>query len=467
MKKYGTVLRSVCVLMTLVMAVCLLASCGKEKNTGDTKSEVSSEQSGTDVSSSLPEQERAVLSITVNKKEAAYQKSKRSYDPSKQDISLILVVGQSNFTTSVGFSSELQAFNSGKTAVFPERPIQPAKGTVYSFSTKSTVISLNDGYDMYYLSDVTKETSTLGGVTPPFGTEWSKLTGTKTVFIQAAVGAVGVHEWTPDPGSYTCACPSNGQGVLYRNAVTAYKNVYAALSSDYNIVYAGYIWNQGEHDEVYGKDASNTVHDDRSYYNAYKSMHDGFMKELALDFGGISVVRSDKSGNSAQSSRNITIARAAQYRLCNDIDNLYMISTVSETCSTDMMDQGNTIHYSQKVFNTMGTDAADNLYKELGLADSPASFAGITLLAGDGSYMASFDAEGKLTEGIDKVSRGDTMGQITVKLKDSGDISTYSLSFTIDGSDANEYIDDFGKIDWTALSKNEDVNKIEIKCIVK
>lgn len=467
MKKYGFLLHTVCVAMTLVLSVLMLASCGKEKDTAETKSEISSEQSGTEVPSVQPEQERAVLNITIDKKNAVYTKSKRPYNPSKQDISLILVVGQSNFTTSVGFSSELQAFNSGKTTVFPERPIQPQKGTVYSFSKNSSVISLNDGYDMYYLSDVSKETSTLGGVTPSFGTEWNKLTGTKTVFIQAAVGAVGVHEWTPDPGSYTCACPGNGQGVLYRNAVDTYKKVYAALSSDYNIVYAGYIWNQGEHDEVYGKDASNTVHDDRSYYNAYKSMHDGFMKELALDFGGISVVRSDKSGSSAQNSRNITIARAAQYRLCNDIDNLYMISTVSETCSSDMMDQGNTIHYSQNVFNTMGTDAADNLYKELGLANPPASFAGITLIAGDGSYMASFDAEGKLTEGVDKVSRGDTMGQITVKLKDSGDISTYSLSFTIDGSDANEYIDDFGKIDWTALSKNEDVSSIEIKCIVK
>lgn len=467
MKTIGRSIKIIAFLLALAVIICGFSACGSDKAESSSEADASAAGSSDTASTAEPEASGAVLTVTVNKKTAEAKKSSRPYDASKQNISLILVVGQSNFTTSVGFSSELAAFNSGKTTAFPERPTQPAAGTAYSCYTNAPLTALDNGHDMFYLSDASKETSTLGGVTPAFGAEWSSLTGTKTVFIQAAVGAVGVHEWTPDPESYVCSCSGNGHGVLYRNAVSAYKSVYAALSKDYNIVYAGYIWNQGEHDEVYGKDQNNTVHDDQSYYNAYKSMHDGFMKELALDFGGISVVRADKAGRSDTNSRSLTIARAAQYKLCNDIDDLYMISTVSETCSSDMMDQGNTIHYSQNVFNIMGKDAADNLYNALGLSAAPAELTGVTLMAADGTYMTVFDGTGALKEGPQKVSRGDTMGQLTVKIAEMGNISSYSLSFSINGEQRPEYVDGFGKIDWTGLSKTENIKEITLECVIK
>ena len=44
-----------------------------------------------------------------------------------------------------------------------------------------------------------------------------------------------------------------------------YKESYDALSKDYNIMYTGYIWNQGENDEKYGKNQNNTIHDEATY----------------------------------------------------------------------------------------------------------------------------------------------------------------------------------------------------------
>ena len=144
-----------------------------------------------------------------------------------------------------------------------------------------------------------------------------------------------------------------------------------------------------------------------------------------------------------------------------------MISTVSETCSSDMMDQGNTIHYSQNVFNIMGKDAADNLYNALGLSAAPAELAGVTLMAADGTYMTVFDGTGALKEGPQKVSRGDTMGQLTVKIAEMGNISSCSLSFSINGEQRPEYVDGFGKIDWTGLSKTENIKEITLECVIK
>lgn len=52
-----------------------------------------------------------------------------------------------------------------------------------SSSITQSVTELTDNRSIY-------KDYMLSGITPPFGTEWNSLTGTKTVFIQAAQGAV-------------------------------------------------------------------------------------------------------------------------------------------------------------------------------------------------------------------------------------------------------------------------------------
>lgn len=450
-------------------------ACGSDKGSSKPSGVVNSVESvsSNDTESTAAGQKAAdaVLTLKVKKGETTAFKSDRPYDKSKQDISLILVVGQSNFTTSVGFSSEYQHFIDGKTDVAPEAPLSPAKGTVYSSAPKGSITALTDDRDVSRLCDVSNLTRTIGGVCPSFGYQWNVLTGTKVVFVQAAVGAVGVHEWTPDPENYYCECTNNGHGTLYADAVANYKRSYDALSEKYNIVYTGYIWNQGEHDEVFGAPGkTNTVNSDLAYYTAYKSMHDGFMAELNLDFGGISVVRADKAGGTAQGSMSLTIARNAQYKLCNDIDDLYMLSTISETCDHSMMDQSNTIHYAQATFNKMGVDCANNLAAYLKLLSEAPAFSGVELYSNAGIKICEFDASGKAVtdDGTCFVPKGYLSDHLLCKLKTlgTGDILT-SFALTVGDKDMTGCIDEFGAISWDEILAEKPVKTVEIKCVIE
>ena len=468
-------------ILLLVLLCPVFCACGDEDTTSSASdiasktasgngSAISSENAstGSDTAGSSAD---ATLTIKVKKGEITQFKSNRPYDKSKEDISLILVVGQSNFTTNVGYGGELKYFMEGKTTVEPEVPLIPATGTVYSSAGNSAITALTSDRDVATLADAsTRGTSTMGGVSPAFGMQWNAITGTKVVFVQAAVGAVGVHEWTPNPQDYYCICNNNGHNVLYSNAVSNYKKSYEALSKNYNIVYTGYIWNQGEHenDTYASPETGATVCSDEAYYNAYKSMHDGFMEELKLDFGGISVVRHHQNGySSATNSNMLTIARNAQYKLCNDIDNLYMISNISETTSSDIMDQSNTIHYSQMVFNNMGVECADNLACYLGIKDKKASFSGVKVSTKSGVYIAEFDADGKSTTGsaavVNKASMTD---HILAKLSTLG--TGYSISgftLTAGDKDMSASIDEFGAIDLDSLGSG--ISTVEIKCVIE
>ena len=429
-------------------------------NVGDASSEAASEEETAD----------ATLTIKVKKGDIVKHKNNRPYDKSKEDISLILIVGQSNFTTNVGFSSELGGVLDGKIAQYSEEPILPTQGICYSSGYRTAITALTPDRDMSKLCNTSKMTNTLGGISPSFGIKWNELTGTKVVFVQAAVGAVGVHEWTPNPDDYICECNENA--ALYQRTVDIYKQSFDALSKDYNIVYAGYLWNQGEHEEQFGKPGCvSTVSSDASYYAAYKSMHDGFMEELGLDFGGISVVRADKAGGTAQGSMCLTTARNAQYRLCNDIDNLFMVSTISETCAASApldMDKTNTIHYSQTTFNKMGPDCATNLYNCLGLSEKPVEFAGVQVYSSAGIKIAEFDKDGKAM-GETVVAKGYLSDHILTKNTVLG--TNYSIegyTFTAaDGTDLSAFVDEYGLFDWMSIATSKVVKSVKIKCVIE
>ncbi len=463
-------LKRLLAIVTIAVLCVLCCACGGDTDSdGDTASSTPVESQSTDASSKEDSKTSAdaMLTVKVKKGDITQFKSNRPYDENKEDISLILIVGQSNFTTSVGFSSEYGGVMNGKIHSFSEAPVLPKAGTCYSSGYRTAITSLSDDRDMSKLCDTANLTKTLGGVTPSFGIKWHELTGTKVVFVQTAVGAVGVHEWTPNSEDYICECNENAK--LYQGAVNAYKTSYEALSQDYNIVYAGYLWNQGEHEEVFGKaECQSTVNSDESYYAAYKSMHDGFMQELGLDFGGISVVRADKAGKTAQDSMSLTTARNAQYKLCNDIDNLFMVSTMSETCSTDVMDQTNTIHYSQMIFNKMGADCAENLYKCLGLSATPNAFDGIQLYSSAGLKIAEFDKDGK-SVGEAVIPKGKLTQQILVK--NSVLCTNYKITgfefIAADGTDLSVFVDEYGAFDWTSITDAKTVKSVEVKCVIE
>lgn len=407
----------------------------------------------------------AVLRIFVDQKEIKKQESGRPYDENKEDITLILVIGQSNFTTSAGYAWEYSHYYIKQISnVEPVSPIVPAPETAYTFSINSGSFKLNHSSDMSYRSSPERKNLCIGGVTPSFAVKWNELTGTKVVFVQAAVEATGIHEWVADPQNYKCNCDNYGRGVCFSQAATAYKLAYNSLSRDYNIVHAGYIFNQGEHDEA--KRPGATVSSDQAYYDAYKSMHESFIKLLGLDFGGISVVRANGAGDTKEASTSYTKARYAQYKLCNDIDNLYMLSTVSETCSRDMMDQGNTVHYSQKVFNEMGTDMALNLYSRLGLGETNA-YDGIKLYDKNGNFLMHVGADGNDLDGSNVLEKSISTGRVLIRTSALGRNDTISYKIFVDGVDYSQYIDAYGKIDWTSIRRDTGETSLKVLVTVK
>ena len=426
--------------VTAVLALLSLCSCGGGKSKDDAAS----------TDSLFGEEKGMYYNIIVKEEKTEKFVSGRPYDESKEDIALFLVIGQSNFTTMAGYRWEYGHYLQGK-ASEPEMPLRPEKEIAYSVNSDQTLGYLSDRYDMNTLSDGAKGTATLGGVTPAFATAFNELTGLKVVFVQAAVEATGICEWVKNTAELNCPSHTFGQGRCYSTAVAAFKRTYNALEDDYNIVYSGYIFNQGESDESTAEGCP--TDGDQAYYDMYKSMHDSLMSELDLDFGGISVVRANNAGNTAEASNSYTKARAAQYRLCNDIDNLFMISNYSEKCTRRMMDQGNTIHYSQKVFNEMGIDMAENLCKYLGVTENNGC-GGITVDVLDGYTAVKFDRNGEAFEGDALLTPVNTVrGRVQLKFNELGSNTTYEICVTVDGKEMPELTDAFGTIDWNKLKE--------------
>ncbi len=449
--------------LSLVLVLLLMFSvvaCGGD----DSESTASTESTGSTTSTQKTEGE-ATLTITVKEKEITKFKSDRPYDKSKKDISLILVAGQSNFHPNNGYPREY-----GYQGHVPEVPTVTSAGKVYSSPHLGYITALTDDRDLTKLCDPNRGNSAFGGVSPSFGAQWSDITGTTVVFVQAALGGVGMHEWVPNPSDYSCDCDNIGQGLMYSRAIENFKKSYDALSKEYNIVYMGYIWNQGEHENEYNSATKGcTVCSDESYYDAYKIMHESLMTDLGLDFGGISMVRQHLKGVSPQASRALTIARNAQYKLCSDIDNLFLLSTISETVTIEMMDPTLTSHYSQQTFNLMGYEMAINLAHSLGLTAVRPEYDGMFIYATDGTIISRFDGTGKITETVgdgNVLSRSDVSNHILARPNTLGRPLSVGYKLTVNGEDiTDKYLDQFGAIDWNMLNKDKKVKKLTIECV--
>lgn len=450
-------------ILSLVLVLLLMFSvvaCGSD----DSESTASTESTGSTTSTQKTEGE-ATLTITVKEKEITKFKSDRPYDKSKKDISLILVAGQSNFHPNNGYPREFGSPNH-----VPEAPTVTSAGKVYSSPHLGYITALTSDLDLTNLCDPSRGNSAFGGVSPSFGAQWSDITGTTVVFVQAALGGVGMHEWVPNPSDYSCECENIGQGLMYSRAIENFKKSYDALSKEYNIVYMGYIWNQGEHENDYNSAHKGcTICSDESYYDAYKVMHEALMTDLELDFGGISMVRQHQKGVSPQASRSLTIARNAQYKLCSDIDNLFLLSTISETVTLDMMDPTLTSHYSQRTFNIMGSEMAVNLANCLGLTAIRPEYDGMFIYATDGTIIVRFDGIGKITETVgdgNVLSRSDVSNHILARPNTLGRPLSVGYKLTVNGEDiTDKYLDQFGAIDWNMLNKDKKVKKLTIECV--
>jgi len=394
-----------------------------------------------------------VVNLSNNRNNTLHKTRDINYDPSKEDVIIVLIIGQSNSTTSVGYSSEYAYYqkNPGKGSP-TEQVVRPDKGTVYS-ARGGGITELTDQYDLYNLTDPSKGSSTFSGYSPAIGKELHDATGAKIVFVQCANGATGMHEWTKDTENYQCTCSKGGKGVLYKNAFKQYMMTYQRLAEQYNIVNTGYIWNQGEHEEVYKDPNLCTVHDSATYYDAYCSMHFDLMNDCGFDFGGIVIPRSwynryPGATDIPQHSRRSTNARDALYKAANDIDELFVLSNYAEKIDRTMDDPSNTIHYAQNAYNGMGTEAGKMIASYLGYM-SATEDTGIRVLGSDGAILAEFDKDGNLVSGSKTITKADNTKVLQILFQSLG--TYYRIS--IDTANVEGFADEFGNINWDKLSE--------------
>ncbi|MGN0114136.1 MAG: hypothetical protein ACI396_02300, partial [Acutalibacteraceae bacterium] len=182
----------------------------------------------------------AKYNINISNKEKYVFSREITDDADKEDITMILVIGQSNSTTGVGYPCELSAIKNGHRDEVSEVTTIPEKNTVYMAKYGQTITTLSESNDVATLI----ENEHIGGYSAALGKKWNELTGEKVVIVQAAVGASGMHEWVKDYTKYACACGHSNNH--YAKAVNQFNACYNALKDNYNIKHSFYIWNQGE-----------------------------------------------------------------------------------------------------------------------------------------------------------------------------------------------------------------------------
>ncbi|MGN0114660.1 MAG: sialate O-acetylesterase, partial [Acutalibacteraceae bacterium] len=390
--------------------------------------------------------------IKISKKEKYVSSREVTNDPEKEDITMILVIGQSNSTTEVGYPTELAAVKNGnRDEVSEVTAVGLEKNKVYMATYGKTISELNDSNDVATLI----ENEHVGGYSSSLGKKWNELTGEKVVIVQAAVGATCMHQWVKDGKQYHCRDSFDDSHYVshYQNAVNQFNTCYNNLKDKYNIKHSFYVWNQGENDEsnYNGYKHQVDINSKEKYFEAYKTMHEDLLNELPLDFGGINVVRSHNGKNSMQ----LTIARSAQYMAANVLPGCYMASRIFETCTKSMMQleaEGSFgIHALQKTYNAVGTDAAINLYNAVtGSSDGLKSVELITDNDNYGVIKSRFNGKGVLVAGSDELNKGE---KVSVAVSPCGD---YTVSYSVDDDDT--CVDDFGTPDDSVFEQNDTLN---------
>ena len=396
----------------------------------------------TTTSTTAPTIEGKNYNITVSQKEKYVSNRTITNDPQKENITMILVIGQSNATTGVGYPCELKAIANGHRDEVTEVTTTPEANTVFMAKYGQTLTSLNSN-DVATLI----ENDHIGGFSASMGKKWHDLTGEKVVIVQAAKGARGMHEWVKDNTTYSCMCGHND--ALYSESVNQFNTCYNALKDNYNIKHSFYIWNQGEHDDNYYSKGAD-INSKEKYYEAYKSMHEDLLADLPLDFGSINIARSHYSTN----TMFLSVSRLGQYKAINTLKGCYLASRLFETTTSADMDQttegSSGIHATQKTYNAWGKDAAENLYDTVsGNSDTLDRVEIIKNVSKKGETKAVFNANGELISGSDVLTQGEQLG---FAVEPHGD---WRVTYSFNGDKSK--VDAFGTADDSVFSSGEEV----------
>lgn len=430
----------------------------------------------------------------------------------KEKITIMLVIGQSN-AEGAGYVEErgIVAAANGKWEL-SAKPTTTKYGQVFMTTSKTPVTKLGpeNEYSVNYV-DVK------GGFAPAFAAKWNELTGEKVVILQLALGATSLAEWQKDantPGLYKelnftqyngSTNPSGNRGYnstdgyyLYSRAVKTYNETYTALSKQYEISHSFYLWNQGESNENRNAD-TNTIYGDELYAEYFEKMHNDLLNDCyGMTMGNIIAVRCCRA---AENSKGIVISgatngpRRAQYRISAKRDDVNTVSWLTESCNGyesywSKVPEGmlygkdhdlvpsykgcsyaySNMHYSQLKYNEMGAEGAENLYKIL---YGEAGFDGVAVRDANGDLIGKFGTDGS---GEFVLQNDNTVGTRYLQIRPEDASCTYDFSLGIDketstlkitvyadGSHHNsgdEYIDQYGEINWSALGSD----KLNIIC---
>ena len=209
-------------------------------------------------------------------------------------------------------------------------------GTTYYYGTSSNVLiytsSYNvDNYDIYDM--VGTETYPIAAnVDLPFSATYHKLTGHKTLVVNAGVAGSPVLDWVPG-------------GDCYEYAKAIFNDAIGKIDTDnYDVTIKSYIWIQGEADN--GTSVT-------TYKTRFLSMHNSLIGEdsenvfSSTPFDGclISKVRSVNGVNSSK----------AELQLADSIDSVFLATTVADTFTmANALMLGDNLHYSQFGDNHIG-----------------------------------------------------------------------------------------------------------------
>ncbi len=427
----------------------------------------------------------------------------------KEKLAIMLIIGQSN-AQGAGYSEEREIVKVADGLwTLSEEPTVTDYGKVF-MSTTGAVSSLSPSneYSVNYRD-------TIGGFAPAFAAQWSKQTGERVVILQLAVGATGLAEWQKDAnvkGIYKELQYNSGDRgfdgsrgyYLYDRAVEAFNTTYESLKNNFDIQHTLYIWNQGENAERRTDPEKSTIYNDVTYAQYYEKMHNDLMADCpGLQSGTIVAVRSCDSGSNTIGQKNnntvisgaSTNARRAQYRLASKLDNLYMVSWISEECNkttgfgTNGVSEptwgGNwdlvpsfkgcsymfsNMHFTQLRYNQMGKDGAENYYASL---NGDMKFDGVAVRDGDYALLGKFGTDG--SGSITLTNDGSTKTKF-LQIRPESAACTYDFTLHVDKDNGaliidvytdgshpesgDEYVTEFGEIKWDALA----TDSLTIRC---
>lgn len=187
----------------------------------------------------------------------------------------------------------------------------------------------------------------------------------KTLIVHSCRGGAHIGQWLHLNGS---------EGDLIDQAVRRVRSALKFLkdnSDKYELVRIGQVWLQGEGGEnEYG------VTDPGSYYRAFSGMISILRERIGIEYTGIIAVRTSELIHECR-ALYLQASRLAQYAAAGRADDVFIVSNITEnwnspdkkyffdgkTYTADELGINN-IHYDQRAYNIIGTEAARTLYSK-------------------------------------------------------------------------------------------------------